>query len=109
MAFRPPHACRGPKMLHLSYHVGLSLFDALRPVHALAPEELARATPPERTLRTKTTKRIPEKMKKYIQSTCTIFPANSSTRAAAIQPGPCLGLVEVTLFSKSLAWRFRFR
>ena len=32
--------------------------------------------------------------------TCTIFPANSSTRAAAIQPGPCLGFVEVTELSK---------
>mmetsp|Transcript_41909 Transcript_41909/g.94687 ORF Transcript_41909/g.94687 Transcript_41909/m.94687 type:complete len:341 (-) Transcript_41909:969-1991(-) len=34
----------------------------------------------------------------------TIFPANSSTLAAAIQPGPCLGLVEVTLLSRRRAF-----
>mmetsp|Transcript_14008 Transcript_14008/g.30734 ORF Transcript_14008/g.30734 Transcript_14008/m.30734 type:complete len:253 (+) Transcript_14008:63-821(+) len=34
---------------------------------------------------------------------CAIFPAHSSTLAAAIHPGPCLGLVSLTLLSKSLA------
>ena len=31
-------------------------------------------------------------------------PTSSSSRAAAIQPGACLGLVLVTLFSSSLAF-----
>lgn len=37
--------------------------------------------------------------------TWTIFPAYSSTRAAAIHPGPCLGLVEVTLLRRRRACR----
>ena len=34
---------------------------------------------------------------------CAVFPAASSTRADAIQPGPCLGLVSRTDFSRRRA------
>ena len=34
---------------------------------------------------------------------CNVFPAASSTRAEAIQPGPCLGFVSLTDLSRSRA------